>query len=44
MWTIFKVFIERVKILLLFCFVFWGATRHVESKLPNQGLNPHSLH
>ena len=42
MWTIFKVFIEFVTILLLFflCFVFlvW---RHVGSFLPDQGLNPH---
>ena len=30
MWTIFKLFIECVAILLLFCFVFL-ATRHMRS-------------
>ena len=42
MWIILKVFIEFVTILLLF-YVFL-ATRHVGSQLPQQGLNPHSLH
>ena len=41
MWTIFKVFIEFVTILLLF-YVFFGflATRHMGSYLPDQGSNP----
>ena len=42
MWTIFKVFIEFVTILLVSGFVFLAA-RHVGSSLPNQGLNPQPL-
>ena len=46
MWTILKVIIEFVSILLLF-YVLVGvflATRHVGSLLLSQGLNPHVLH
>ena len=43
MWTILKVFIEFVIILL--CLMFWFlVTKHVGSQPPNQGLNPHALH
>ena len=41
MWTVLKIFIEFVKILLLFCFL---AARHVGVQLPNQGLNWHHLY
>ena len=45
MWTIFKVFIELVTILMLFflCFSFL-ALSHVGSELLEQRLSPHSLH
>ena len=46
MWTIFKVFIEFVTVLLLF-YVFLGgflAMKHVGPQLPNQGSNVHPLH
>ena len=39
MWTIFKVFIESVTLLLLFCVLVFLATRHVGSYLPDQGSN-----
>ena len=47
--SFFKVFIEFVPILFcfmfcLFFFFFFLAMRHMGSKLPDQGLNPHSLH
>ena len=42
MWTIFKVFIELVAILILFYALVFLAMRHVGSKLPMQGLNLHS--
>ena len=46
MWTIFKVFIEFVTILLLVYVVifFFFAERHVGSYIPHQRLNLHSLH
>ena len=40
MWTIFKVFIEFVIILLLFYVLVFLAPRHVGSQLPDQGSNP----
>ena len=47
-WIIFKVFIEFFMVLLplFYINIYMGfmATRHVESWLPNQGLNPHPLH
>ena len=46
MWTIFKVFIEFVTVLLLF-YVFLGgvlAMKHVGPQLPNQRSNVHPLH
>ena len=44
MWTIFKIFIESIIILLLFyALVFW-ALKHEGSKLSSQGENPHPLH
>ena len=42
MWTIFKVFIEFVTILIL-CFGF-VVVRHVGSQLPDQGSNLYPLH
>ena len=43
-WTIFKGFIQSVTILfLLLCFGFL-VVRHVGSKIPHQGSNPHRLH
>ena len=44
MWTIFKVFIEFVTILLLFSCFGVLALRHVGSYLPDQGSNLHPLH
>ena len=45
MWVIFKVFIEFVIILLLFCFGdFCLPLRHVGSHLPNQESNPYPVH
>ena len=44
MWTIFQVFIEFITILFLFYILLILASRHVESQLPNQGLNPSLLH
>ena len=45
MWVIFKVFIEFFMVLLpLFTYIGFMVTRHVESWLPSQGLNPHPLH
>ena len=44
MWTIFKVFIEFVTILLLFYVLGFLAMSHVESWLSDQGLNPYPLH
>ena len=41
--AIFKVFIEFDTILLLVFFVIL-AMKHAGSELPDQGLNPHSLH
>ena len=41
MWTIFKVFIEFVTILLLFLCFGILALRYVGSQLPEWGLNPH---
>ena len=43
MWTIFKVFMELVTVLFLFCFEFLVA-RHVGSSFLDQGWNPHPLH
>ena len=44
MWTVFKVFIECVTILLLFyILVFWPRGMW-ESLLPYQGWNPHPLY
>ena len=43
-WTIFKVFVEFVTILLLFCILVFFGCKHVESKLCNQGLSLYSLH
>ena len=43
MWTILKVFIECVTILLLFHVLVFLAKRHVGSLLPHQGWNPHPL-
>ena len=40
-WTIFKVFVEFVTILLLFYGVHSLATRHVGSLLPDHGSNLH---
>ena len=39
MWSILKVFIEFVTMLLLFYVLVFLATRHVGSQLPDQGLN-----
>ena len=40
MWTILKIFTEFLTVLLLFyAVVSWSG-----SQLPDQGLNPHSLH
>ena len=39
MWISFKVFIEFVTILLLFCVLVVLATRHVGSQLPKEGSN-----
>ena len=47
MWTIFKVFTEFVRTLLLFlCFYLFIflTERHMGSQFPDQGSNPHSLH
>ena len=46
MWTILKIFIVFVTILFQnqYWFFFFFATQHMGSQLPNQGLNPHSLH
>ena len=44
MWAIFKVFFEFIKVLLLFYVLVFLAMRYVESKLPDQGSNPHPLH
>ena len=44
MWIIFKVFIEFVSILLLFCVLGFLARKHRGSLLPDQQLNLHSLH
>ena len=44
MWTIFKVFIEFVTVLLLFYVLVFLSSRHVGSWLPDQGSNPHFLH
>ena len=44
MWTIFKVFIEFVTTLLLFCVSVFLAEGCVESWLPDQALNPHPMH
>ena len=43
MWTIFKVFIEFVTILLLFYVFSFLATRRVGSELSDQGLNLYRL-
>ena len=43
MWTIFKVFIETVTILLLFYVLVFLAKRHVGSLLSHQGWNLHPL-
>ena len=43
MWTIFKVFIETVTILLLFYVLVFLAKRHVGSLLSRQGWNLHPL-
>ena len=42
MWTIFKVFIEFVTILSLFCLGLL-TSRNVGYQFPNQGWNPHIL-
>ena len=44
LWTIFKVFVEFVTILLLFYILVFLGCKHVESKLLNQGLSLYSLH
>ena len=49
MWTILKIFIVFVTILFQNQYCFFGvffclAMQHMGSQLPNQGLNPHSLH
>ena len=40
-WTIFKIFIEIITILLLFPISDFFAGRHMGSYLPHQGSNPH---
>ena len=43
-WTFFKVFIEFVTTLLLFCVSGFLAEGCVASWHPDQGLNPHPMH
>ena len=43
-WTIFKIFIEFITILLLFYVLVFSAMRHVGFLLPDKGSNPHVLH
>ena len=43
MWTIFKVFIEFVPVLILLYVLLFLALWHVGSCLPERGLNPHPL-
>ena len=44
MWTIFKVFIEFVAMLVLFCILAFWSQGMWDLSSPNQGLNPHPLH
>lgn len=44
MQAVFKVFIEFVLIMLLFCVLGFLAARHVGSLAPDQGLNPYCLY